>query len=566
VRSLTRSTFFEPWCSFAQPMGKERTRLMMQTIANLFPKEELIPEPHRLQGPIRQDYYLKGGDLCRWEGPLQQVLSPVQLQTPNGLTPKVIGEAPLLTAEAALELLETAAQAYNNGRGVWPTMSVGERIRCVQRFTKAILEKRDEVAKLIMWETGKSIKASYAEFDRAISYIRDTIEALKELDRASSRFVIQQGIIGQIRRAPLGVVLCMGPFNFPLYETFTTLIPALVMGNTILLKPPRFGILLFQPLLEAFRDSFPAGVVNTVYGEGEVVVPPLLASGKVDVLGFIGTHKVADALRATHPRPHRLRCVMGLDAKNPAIILPDADLDLAVSECILGSLTNNGQRCTALKIMFVHRSIVEPFLERMARGIEKLVCGMPWQEGVTITPVPEPEKPDYLHGLIEDAEALGARVVNRGGGVGCGSFVYPALLSPVTPQMRIYDEEQFGPVIPVVPYDELSEPIDYVVDSPYGQQASIFGQDGEQLAHLVDALVNQVCRININSQCQRSPDSFPFNGRKNSAEGTQSVADALRIFSIRIVVAARETEENREIITGIVRERKSHFLTTDYIL
>lgn len=102
--------------------------------------------------------------------------------------------------------------------------------------------------------------------------------------------------------------------------------------------------------------------------------------------------------------------------------------------------------------------------------------------------------------------------------------------------------------------------------SSYGQQASIFGQNADMLAQLIDSLVNQVCRININSQCQRSPDSFPFNGRKNSADGTQSVADALRFFSIRIVVAARESEANREIITSIVRERKSHFLSTDYIL
>jgi len=132
--------------------------------------------------------------------------------------------------------------------------------------------------------------------------------------------------------------------------------------------------------------------------------------------------------------------------------------------------------------------------------------------------------------------------------------------------MRVYGEEQFGPVIPVVPYDDISEPINYVVNSNYGQQASIFGQDTDQLAQLVDSLVNQVCRININSQCQRSPDTFPFNGRKDSAEGTQSVSDALRIFSIRIVVSARETDENREIITNIVKERKSHFLTTDFIL
>jgi len=535
-------------------------------MASLSPSEEEIPPAYRIDTPIRQNYYLIDGELRRWDGPMQEVLSPVPVRTGANSARKVVGEAPLLSVAAALESLEVAARAYDNGRGTWPTMSVGERIRCLQRFSLAVQEQRGEVVKLLMWEIGKSLSEAQAEFDRAVAYIRDTLEAIKELDRVSSRFVIQQGIIGQIRRAPLGVVLCMGPYNFPLYETFTTLIPALCMGNTIVLKPPRFGILLFAPLLEAFRDSFPPGVVNTVYGEGEEVLPPLLASGRVDVLGFIGTHKVADALRAIHPRPHRLRCVLGLDAKNPAIILADADLDLTVAECLKGSLTSNGQRCTALKIIFVHRKIAASFLERMAAGIGALKCGVPWAEGVTLTALPEPEKPDYLEGLVEDATALGARVVNDGGGAKGGSFFYPALLYPVTPAMRVYGEEQFGPVIPVVPYDDITEPIDYVVASNYGQQASIFGRDGDSLAQLVDALVNQVCRININSQCQRSPDSFPFNGRKNSADGTQSVADALRVFSIRIVVAARETEANREIITGILRERKSSFLSTDYML
>lgn len=539
---------------------------MKQNLESLFPEEGQIPEPYRIDTPIRQDHYLVDGELRRWDGPLQEVLSPIRVRINGELVPRRVGESPLLTEAAAMEILQVAVRAYDSGRGAWPTMPVGARIRCVQRFTNTILEKREETVKLLMWEIGKSLQEAEREFERAVAYIRETVEALKELDRVSSRFIIQQGIIGQIRRAPLGVVLCMGPYNFPLYETFTTLIPALIMGNTILLKPPRFGALLFQPLLEAFRDSFPSGVVNTVYGDGEVVIPPLLASGKVDVLGFIGTHRVADALRAAHPRPHRLRCVLGLDAKNPAIILPDADLDLTVAECLRGSLTYNGQRCTALKIMFVHRTIADAFVERMSAGIDALKCGMPWDEGVTVTPLPEPEKPGYLEGLVRDAQSLGARVANRNGGASGGSFFYPALLYPVGPAMRVYDEEQFGPVIPVVPYDDIREPIDYVVASNYGQQASIFGRDSDLLAHLLDSLANQVCRININCQCQRSPDAFPFNGRKDSAEGTQSVADALRIFSIRVVVATRETELNREIITDIVKERKSHVLSTDFML
>ncbi len=539
---------------------------MKDTIESLFPREEDIPRDCQLDCPIHQDYYLVDGELRHWGGPLQEVLSPVWVKAGKSVARKLVGLYPLLTREAACEALDVAVRAYDNGRGVWPTMSVGERIQCVQRFTRAMLDRREPIVRLLMWEIGKSHSEAEREFDRAVTYIRETIEALKELDRVSSRFVIEQGIIGQIRRAPLGVVLCMGPYNFPLYETFTTLIPSLVMGNTLLLKPPRFGILLFQPLLEALRDSFPPGVINSVYGDGETVVQPLLASGKVDVLAFIGTKRVAGLLRRMHPRPHRLRCVLGLDAKNPAIILPDADLGLAASECIRGGLTYNGQRCTALKIIFVPRKTADAFLERMMRGIAGLKCGMPWEEGVTITPLPESDKPEYLAELVRDAESHGARVVNPAGGTVVKSFFYPALLYPVSPAMRVYGEEQFGPLVPVVPYDDIREPIEYVVNSNYGQQASIFGRDAGQLALLVDSLVNQVCRININSQCQRSPDTFPFNGRKDSAEGTQSVSDALRIFSIRIVVSARETEENREIITDIVKERKSHFLSTDFIL
>jgi glyceraldehyde-3-phosphate dehydrogenase (NADP+) len=524
------------------------------------------PETFRQLQPIYQQEYLQAGQILTWDGPFQTVQSPIWTEQQGVLTPTTIGLAPALNPETTLAGLAAAKRAYANGRGAWPTMSVGERIKAVQTFTQALVQAREEIVRRLVWEIGKSVTEAEKEFARTIAYITETIDSLKELDRASSRFIIQQGIIGQIRRAPLGVVLCMGPYNFPLYETFSTLIPALVMGNTILLKPPRFGILLFQPLLAAFRDAFPPGVINTVYGDGEVVIPPLMASGDIDVLAFIGTSKVADRLRAFHPRPHRLRCVLGLDAKNPAVILPDADLDLAARECLSGSLTFNGQRCTALKIIFVHRTVADQFLEKLSCGISGLRCGMPWDDRVTITPLPEPEKPEYLTGLIEDAQAKGAQVVNPGGGAVNGSFFQPALLYPVTPAMRIHNEEQFGPVVPVVPYGDIQEVIDYVVASEYGQQASIFGSSPDLIAQVMDALVNQVCRININSQCQRSPDTFPFNGRKNSAEGTQSVVDALRVFSIRTVVATRDTDTNKDIVNEVVRGRKSHFLSTDYLL
>ena len=538
---------------------------MDRLLDSLFPTADSIPETWRLGGPLEQREYLVNGQLRRWEGPLATVRSPVWLKQGDEEQQVILGSAPLLDADTALTALDAAVQAYDKGRGAWPNMRVAERIQHVETFLARMREQRQAVVKLLMWEIGKNLKDSEKEFDRTCDYIVDTINALKDLDRRSSRFELEQGTLGQIRRAPLGVALCMGPYNYPLNETFTTLIPALIMGNTVVFKPAKFGVLLIRPLLEAFRDSFPPGVINVIYGRGRETVSALMASGKVDVFAFIGTHKAASDLKKLHPRPHRLRAALGLDAKNPGIVLPQVDLDNAVEEAVTGALSFNGQRCTALKILFVHEDVVEAFLDKFQRKLAALKPGMPWEPGVALTPLPEPGKVDYLDGLVADARAKGAQVLNEGGGHSRGSFFFPALLYPVNPSMRVYHEEQFGPLVPVVPYRDLQTVIDYVLDSDYGQQLSLFGNDPQTIGSLVDIFANQVGRININAQCQRGPDTYPFNGRKNSAEGTLSVDDALRVFSIRTLVATRFQEANKELISDIIRNRQSSFLTTDYI-
>jgi glyceraldehyde-3-phosphate dehydrogenase (NADP+) len=534
--------------------------------ASMFPAENTIPEKWRIASPMEQFHYLCNGEIKEWTGSQQDVLSPICEAIHDSLQQKLIGSYPLLGEQQALEALDAACRAYDDGRGTWPTMSVEERIRHVEAFAYRMKEKRDDVVRLLMWEIGKTLPDAEKEFDRTVDYIRDTIDALKDLDRASSRFVIEQGVIGQIRRAPLGVVLCMGPFNYPLNETFTTLIPALIMGNTVIFKPPKLGVLLHQPLLEAFRDCFPKGVVNTIYGEGQKVIAPLMTSGRIDVLAFIGSSRVADILKNQHPKPHRLRCILGLEAKNAAIVLKDADLDHAVKECVLGALSYNGQRCTALKMLFVHREILDPFIANFSNAVNRLKTGMPWEAGVFITPLPEPNKTGYLTELIDDARTKGASVINRGGGSVEHTFMSPAIVYPVDPSMRLYSEEQFGPVVPIAPFSDFDEAMNYVIQSNYGQQVSLFGSDPQIIADLIDPLVNQVCRVNINSQCQRGPDTFPFTGRKDSAEGTLSVSDALRVFTIRTLVAAKETDANRRIIKSIVTERSSRFLSTDFVL
>ncbi|REG49598.1 acyl-CoA reductase-like NAD-dependent aldehyde dehydrogenase [Paraburkholderia sp. BL6669N2] len=537
-----------------------------ESLKQCFPAFLDIPEEFRFASQVHQRVSLVDGNLVAWEGDCKTVLSPVCVMQPDGSVQQVeIGSYPVMGEAESDAALNSAVRAYDAGRGEWPTMTVEQRITCMQEFIKRMIVLRAEIVNLIMWEIGKSLGDSRKEFDRTVEYMGATIEALKVQDNASSRFVIAEGTIGQIRRTPLGVVLCMGPYNYPLNETFATLIPALLMGNTIVFKPPQYGTLLFYPLLEAFRDAFPKGVINTIYAPGAVVVPHMLATGKIAVLALIGSSKVADHLKKQHPKSHRLRAILGLDAKNAAIVLPDADLDLAVKECLLGTLSFNGQRCTALKILIVHESIVEQFMERFADAVGKLKVGMPWETGVNITPLPGLHRTAYMIAAIDDAEAKGARIVNEGGGTFCQTLFYPAVIYPVTEEMTLYREEQFGPLIPITPFKDIETALEYVITSDHGQQVSIFGSDPSQIGQLVDPLVNQVCRVNLNCQCQRGPDVFPFAGRKDSAEGTLSVTDALRAFSIRSMVAAKQTDESKILLDAIVTDHRSRFIKTGFI-
>lgn len=476
-----------------------------------------------------------------------------------------LGHTPDVDPAVFMTAVDAAERAWAKGLGAWPTARTEDRVAAVASFRDRMLRVREPICRLLMWEIGKSWALAQAEFDRTIEYIDATLEEVKRLDRDSSRFQFAGGIMAQVRRSPLGVTLCMGPFNYPLNETFTTLIPALVMGNVTIVKIPRFGELFWDYLLEPFRDAFPPGVVNIVNGSGRRVVGPAVRSGKIDVLAFIGSSPVASQIKLEHPRPHRFRSILGLDAKNPAIILPDADLQEAVTECVKGSLSFNGQRCTALKILFVHRSVAAAFTRLFVERVEALPYGRPWEPGVEITPLPDPSKPAALRALVDDAVAQGATLLNPHPAIQ-GTLFRPEVVTNLPLTCRLALEEQFGPVVPVHVFDDLGTVESFLVESPFGAQASIFGKDPAVVGPLIDRLANQVCRINLNTQCQRGPDVFPFTGRKDSAEGTLSVYDALRSFSIRTMVAAKQDKAGKATLRGVLDGDTSRFLTTDFML
>jgi glyceraldehyde-3-phosphate dehydrogenase (NADP+) len=287
-------------------------------------------------------------------------------------------------------------------------------------------------------------------------------------------------------------------------------------------------------------------------------MPPLMESGKIDSLAFIGSSTAADRLIKAHPYPHRLKIFLQLEGKNMGIYMRDLfekggtstndddndkdddgraqqRMERIMKETIAGTLSYNGQRCTALKLLFVPKEYSTPYAGRV----------------------------DYMKELINDAVEKGARIVNKNGGTVIGNgestLMVPAILYPVTPDMRLYEEEQFGPVIPIAPYDSLEEVKKYAREGKYGQQVSIFTSSADvESAQLIDRFSTVFGKININTQCGRSPDTAPFSGRRSSALGVMSVMNALFEFSIPTVVSYQDVDNHAELVKSITTH--SNFL------
>lgn len=522
-------------------------------LSRVFPRDEDIPPAVRVDSGLDVSRVLVDGRIIPWKGRKSDVYSPVHIRTSRALVSQRLGSFPGMTSGDALQSLAAARRAFSSGSGKWPSLPLTHRVRCVERFLERLAERKENVVRTLMWEIAKPYRELEDEFERTVGYIGRVIQIACQKERAARSLKREKGIMGLVHDEPYGVVLCLGPYNYPLFETFSLAFPALLAGNTVIIKPPKFGVLFFDHLLEGLEECFPPGAIGLVSGDGKTIVEPLMRSGGIDVFAFIGTRPTANRLIALHPRRNRLRSVLGLGAKNPVIVLPDADLEVAVRESTLGALAFNGQRCAALKVFFVHEAILKAFQKGMNEELAGTGIGLPWTAGVRITPLADPERVPYLHELVEDAVLRGARVGNRNGGRFSRSLFVPTLLSSVRPGMKVYSEEQFGPVIPLVSYAKIETPVRYITHSQFGQQLSIFGTEVDTLTRLVRSVKSQVARVNINSKSQRGPDLFPFSGRKDSAKGDFSAPEILSVFSAKSVVAARENELSEALFRSLRR-------------
>jgi glyceraldehyde-3-phosphate dehydrogenase (NADP+) len=528
--------------------------LQDDTLLDLFVDEDSVPaeaRPPRLDEPT----WLVDGEVRRFDGPSRVVSSRVATRRGGELAPTMLGREPLLGPREVDLAIEAAERAYRGGEGEWPSLHVEARMAATLDFASAVEKRAEDVARLLMWEIGKPAKSARDEVSRSVEYIRETVKELAAL-RAADLEVLR-GLAGGVphvartHRRPIGVVLAVAPFNYPVNEFLTTIVPALLMGNVVLAKTPRFGVLANTVLFDAFREAFPRGVVSVLPGEGRAILPALMGATRTDVAGnptgvvqalaFIGSEGAANAILRAHPAPITLHKVLGLGAKNAAVVLPDADLSRAVPAIVKGALGFNGQRCTAEKIVFVHRSLFDRFVEDLAARVAALPLGMPWTPGVGVTPLPEEHKLDAMRALLDDATAQGATIRNEGGGRGALSLMRPAVVAEVKPGMRLHHEEQFGPIVPVAAFDDVEEVLEWLRRSPYGQQAAVWGS-AEGSRALVRRLTRFVARVNVNDVCQRGPDSFGFSAADKSGFGTLSLREALLAFSRPVLVQATDTE------------------------
>lgn len=473
------------------------------------------------------------------------VYSRVGVRAGDAIEPVLLGHQPDVGPDDIAETLAAAERAWDGGCGTWPSAGVEPRIAAVEQFAVRLAAETERIAQLLVYEIGKPLASARTEVSRSLEYIKATIAELRRIARGTP----YTGSIGsEIHHArdslhPLGKVLCVAPFNYPINEFLTTIIPALVAGNVVIAKTPRFGVLANQRLAAAFAACFPPGVVALVPGDGRIVLPAVMAAksidvlgnpkGAIDVLAFIGSEQAANAILTAHPTPSFVHKILGLGAKNAAIVLRGADPAAVAAKLVKGALGFNGQRCTAEKIVFVPADAEgDALVAALAERVAALKIGMPTDSAAAITPLPEHGKLEAMWALLDDAVDRGARIVNAGGGAGTFSIMRPAVVDGVRDGMRLCHEEQFGPIVPIVRYKELDEVRAWHRRSPYGQQAGVHGPGHGPVAAMLAAFV---ARININDVCQRGPDTFGFTAADKSGFGTLSIEAALRTFSRTVI-------------------------------
>ncbi|WP_342258935.1 NADP-dependent glyceraldehyde-3-phosphate dehydrogenase [Spiroplasma endosymbiont of Dioctria linearis] len=440
------------------------------------------------------------------------------LEIMNPATLKVAGKVSALNAKDISEAFSVARKSQKN----WEETKLLERISILKKFRDLIDQNKQEISKIISEEIAKNLKESLAEVVRTIEIIDYTFEEAKRIEPSAftGEGMGAQNKLGIFSRVAKGVVLAISPFNYPFNLALAKIIPALVMGNTVVFKPATAGSLVGTFLSKLVIESnLPKGIFNIVTGRGREIGDIITSNPEIDMISFTGSVGVGNQIRKNGSTTD---LVLELGGKDPALVLDDLQLDKYCEEIINGAFGYSGQRCTAVKRVLVSNKIADKLVPLLKTKLESLSVGMP-KDNAFITPVIDEKSADFIQTLIDDAKQKGAKIIT--GDKRTKNLMWPTLIDKVSLDMKVAWEEPFGPVLPIIRIDSIEEMIEVSNKSQFGLQASIFCQDISKAISTAKKI--KTGTVNINSRPQRGPDSFPFLGIKDSGEGVQGIRESL---------------------------------------
>ena len=416
--------------------------------------------------------------------------------------------------------VDEAMQAARAALPAWRALSAVERAAYLHK-TAAILERdKEKIGTILAKEVAKGIKAAIGEVVRTADLIRYAAEeGLRITGQAMEGGGFEaasKNKLAVVRREPVGVVLAIAPFNYPVNLSGSKIAPALIAGNVVMFKPPTQGSISGLLLAKAFEEAgIPAGVFNTITGRGSEIGDYIIEHKEVNFINFTGSTPIGERIgRLAGMRPIMLE----LGGKDAALVLEDADLEHAAKQIVAGAFSYSGQRCTAIKRVIVLESVADTLATLLQAEVAKLTVGDPF-DNADITPVIDNASADFIWGLIEDAQEKGAQALTQIKRE--GNLLWPVLFDQVTKDMKVAWEEPFGPVLPIISVANVEEAIVFANESEFGLQSSVFTNDFKKAFEIAEKL--EVGTVHINNKTQRGPDNFPFLGVKGSGAGVQGI-------------------------------------------
>jgi acyl-CoA reductase-like NAD-dependent aldehyde dehydrogenase len=451
------------------------------------------------------------------------------LEIRNPSTGAVVGLCPSGTAGHLDRAVEAAERAFRT----WRHSGDAERQSACQSIAQVVRDNARELAVLLTEEQGKPLKGLGSEFELDgcaawASYTASLSLPVKILEDSAAKRIEQH-------REPIGVVGSITPWNWPLLIAIWHIVPAIRTGNTVVIKPSPFTPLGTLRMIELIAAALPRGVVNAVAG-GDDVGAALTRHPGIRKLVFTGS--IATGKKVMESASPTLKPVtLELGGNDAAIVLEDADMTKLAEPMFWGAFINSGQTCGAIKRLYVHDSVHDQVCRSLVEYARNVPMGDGMDERNVLGPLQNERQFNKVVDLVEDAKARGAKVLLGGAPRGGSGHFYPVtLLSEVTDGMRIVDEEQFGPVLPIIRYKDLNDAIARANSTEFGLDASVWGTDKAKMAAVAARL--EAGTVYVNKHAEIAPN-VPFGGIKCSGLGVEFGQEGLEAYTtIKIINAA----------------------------